>query len=107
MTINYATENNCAILGCSTHQPDPRDKIIKDQAMRIIAQETDKFYDVIVASIAKSKLTLRIEVSGTGSHITLTGAAGTYGFTVGELTDRVDYEQAIDKFNRVRRLADG
>jgi len=89
------------------HRPDPRDKIIKDQAMRLIAQETDKFYDTIIASVSKSKLTLNIEATGAGAHITLTGPLGTYGFTVVELTERIDYEQAMDKFNRVRRLADG
>ena len=101
-------DNNCKIgndlLRCILH---PRDKIIKDQARRIIAQETDKFYDTIVASMAKSDSTLRIEVNRSGSYITLTGASGTYGFTVGQLTDRVEYEQAMDKFNRVRRLANG
>lgn len=93
------------ISDCVMHQPDPRDKIIKDQAMRIIAQETDKFYDTIVSSMRNSKLTLRIETAGGESHITLTGPSGTFGFTVGNITDRSDYNQAIDKFNRVMRLA--
>lgn len=104
-------DNNCNehtdITRCPMHQPDPRDKIIKDQAMRIIAQEKDRLYDTIVASIDKTNLTLSITTDSHGSHITLTGGGGTYGFVVGSIRDRVDYEQAMDKFNRIRRLANG
>ena len=83
---------------------DTRDKIIKDQAMRIIAQETNKFYDEIIKAVAKTDLTLTVTASKSGTHIVLSGKDHDYGFTVGPLQERVDYEQATDKFKRLMRF---